>query len=196
MSLASSTEPRPIPEHFNEEIQDLHLEYTYDNGPASSTEPRQAPEHFEEELLDVHLEYTYNNGWKYQFWVPNHERVVYSIHGGPMAGRTNFQTAYYQRIREKLWQMSWVEETGTIVSLVMDLNELRITTFICFSKGHWDFPEKAHGWKQDDLTQWRELSKIGNSTTERHVIPEQAKVDKMYKGRGDLPEIDMNWPTL
>jgi len=25
---------------------------------------------------------TYDNGWKYEFWVPNHERIVYAIHGG------------------------------------------------------------------------------------------------------------------
>jgi hypothetical protein len=64
------------------------------------------------------------------------------------------------------------------------------------SKGHWTEPERAHGYKRTHLDQWRELSKIGNQTTDRHVLPEQATIDKIYKGRGELEEIEMSWPTL
>lgn len=87
-----------------------------------------------------------------------------------MKGRSNFQTAYYQRVRAQsascrrvatcdladlptVWQMSWVEETGTIVSIVVrcissrqrrlladgapqiDLGQRTFTTFMTFSKG-------------------------------------------------------------
>ena len=34
------------------------------------TDSRPVPEHFDDELKDIHLEYTYDNGWKYEFWVP------------------------------------------------------------------------------------------------------------------------------
>ncbi|KAL8290363.1 hypothetical protein RQP46_002621 [Phenoliferia psychrophenolica] len=161
-----------------------------------------APAHFDEELLDKHLEYTYDNGLinsdlqKYEFWVKNHERIVYAIHGGPMAGRSNFQTAYYQRIRENLWQVSWIEETGTTVTIALDLPMKRITTFMAFSYGHWNFPEKAHGYKRGQLEQWRELAKLGNQTTDRHPLPEQATLDKVYQGKGELQDIEMDWPTL
>lgn len=37
---------------------------------------------------------------------------------------------------------------------------------------------------------------IGNQTTDRHVLPEQAMIDKIYKGRGELEEIELSWPTL
>jgi len=30
---------------------------------SANDEPRPAPPHFDEELLDKHLEYTYDNGW-------------------------------------------------------------------------------------------------------------------------------------
>jgi len=50
---------------------------------------------------------------------------------------------------------------------------------MAFSKGHWTEPEKAHGWKNDKLEQWRELSKIGNQTTDRHILPESATIDKV-----------------
>jgi len=39
------------------------------------SESREQPEHFDE-MLDHHFEYTYDNGWKYEFYVPNHERIV------------------------------------------------------------------------------------------------------------------------
>lgn len=153
------------------------------------------PEHFDEEMLNKHFQYTYDNGWDYEFWVPNDQRIIYSISGGPMAGRRNYQTAYYQRIRENLWQVNWLEETGTIVSLVIDQPGKRITTFIAFSQGHWENPEIAHGYKNDDLASWRELSKIGISTN-RYLLPEQATLNKIYEGPGDLEPVELDWPTL
>lgn len=53
-----------------------------------------------------------------------------------MAGRLNFQTAEYQCIRPgELWQCNWLEETGTICSLVYDAKQQTITTLLGFSKG-------------------------------------------------------------
>ena len=35
---------------------------------------------------------------------------MYKIHGGPMAGRANFQTCSFQCIRPgELWQCNWLE---------------------------------------------------------------------------------------
>lgn len=28
-----------------------------------------------------------DNGWRYEFWLKSEDRIVYAIHGGPMAGR-------------------------------------------------------------------------------------------------------------
>lgn len=151
---------------------------------------------FEEELLDKHFEYTYDNGWTYQFWVPNKERIIYSISGGPMAGRSNFQTTYYQRIRKNLWQINWLEETGTIVSIVLDIDNKRITTFCVFSKGHWENPLIAHGDKRNpsDLKNWRNLARIGLQTN-RYLLPEQATIDKIYDGPGELKPVELSHPT-
>lgn len=153
-----------------------------------------APKEFKEELLNKHFSYTYNNGWTYEFYVPNDQRIVYSIHGGPMAGRHNFQATAFQRIRKNLWQLNWLEETGTTVSLVLDIDEKQITTFIAFSQGHWENAEKAHGDKRTDLDRWRELSKIGIQTN-RYLISEQATIDVISEGRGDLPDISLELNT-
>lgn len=150
---------------------------------------------FDNELKNKHFKYTYHNGWTYEFYVPNEERIVYHISGGPMAGRTNYQTTYYQRVRKNVWQVNWLEETGTIVSLVLDLEEKRITTLIAFSQGHWENPEKAHGYKNENLGEWRELAKIGIQTS-RYMLPEQADIDEIFEGPGDLPVIDNSWPTF
>ncbi|BGP21350.1 phenolic acid decarboxylase [Rhodotorula toruloides] len=163
---------------------------------AGTNESRPVPAHFEEELFNKHLEYTYDNGWKYEFWVPNYERIVYTIHGGPMSGRSNYQTAYYQRIRPNLWQISWLEETGTVVSMALDLTEQRVTTFMSFSWGHWNRAEEAHGYKRDKLEKWRELANDTPKPRERHQLPEQATIDKIYQGKGSLQDIEMDWPTL
>ncbi|TNY23178.1 phenolic acid decarboxylase [Rhodotorula diobovata] len=164
----------------------------------STDEQRPVPPHFEEELRNKHFEYTYENGWTYEFWVPGHRRIVYAIHGGPMSGRRNYQTTYYQRVRKNLWQISWVEETNTIVSVVLDMDEKRITTFMSFSHGHWARNDEAKGYKRDEgkLDKWRELSLDQPETWKRTQIPEQATIDKIYEGRGSLEDIDMSWPTL
>jgi len=152
----------------------------------------------------------------------SHTRIVYAIHGGPMAGRKNYQECHCQRIRKNLWQISWLEETNTVVSMVLDLDEKRITTFMSFSHGHWARNDEAKGYKRDEgkLDKWRELSVDKPHAWERTQLPEQATIDKVrsrsrcraaesprpvvltplepqiYHGRGDLEDIDMSWPTV
>lgn len=58
---------------------------------------------FDKDLKDLHLIYDYDakdaNGnpekWRYEMWFFSQNRIVYAIHGGPMAGRYNYQTATY-----------------------------------------------------------------------------------------------------
>ena len=98
---------------------------------------------------------------------------------------------------------------------------------MAFSRGHWDYPEKAHvspsaphspclsspktptsrvydlldgllqGDKRnpEDFERWRKLAEVGKNT-DREVIPEQATIDTITEGRGDLEDIDENAPTL
>lgn len=155
-----------------------------------------APE-FETEMLHKHFAYTYDNGWTYEFYVPSEDRIIYSISGGPMAGRKNYQTTYYQRIRKDLWQVNFLEETGTVVSIVIDVEMARISTLIAFSQGHWEKNEDSHGDKRnpEDLERWRGLSKIGIQTN-RYVIAEQATLDSVSEGPGDLEPIDLKASTF
>ncbi|KAK0387010.1 hypothetical protein NLU13_5324 [Sarocladium strictum] len=161
---------------------------------------------FDEDIRDVHLLYDYNaqapdgtpEKWRYEMWFFSDKRIVYAIHGGPMAGRINYQTASYQCIRPgELWQCNWLEETGTICSLVYDIPNKKITTLIGFSQGHWEHAEEAHGDKrnEDDFNRWRGLAKIGTQT-DRFMLSEQADILESFKGKGDLVPIDESSPTF
>ncbi|KAF2773730.1 hypothetical protein EJ03DRAFT_323676 [Teratosphaeria nubilosa] len=143
---------------------------------------------FEKDIKDVHLLYDYDavnpktgehEKWRYEMWFFSKSRIVYAIHGGPMAGRYNYQTCTYQCIRPgELWQCNWLEETGTICSLVYDIPNGTITTLLGFSKGHWEEAEKAHGDKrnQEPLTDgesWRRSGRprlIGTCCRSRRVL--------------------------
>ncbi|RAL02058.1 phenol acid carboxylase [Aspergillus ibericus CBS 121593] len=161
---------------------------------------------FTTDLHNRHLIYDYSaqdphgnpEKWRYEMWFYNEDRIVYAIHGGPMAGRKNFQTATYQCIRPgELWQCNWLEETGTICSLVYDIPRKRITTLLGFSKGHWERSEAAHGDKRnpEDLARWRELARIG-CQTDRVLLSEQADVLEDFWGPGELEPIELGWETL
>jgi hypothetical protein len=88
---------------------------TSPNGPMDA----ETTSHFEKDLRDVHIVYDYNvrdassgtsEKWRYEFWFFSSDRVVYKIHGGPMAGRSNYQACSYQCIRPgELWQCNWLE---------------------------------------------------------------------------------------
>lgn len=162
---------------------------------------------FKNDLENLHLLYDYDalnpdtgapEKWRYEMWFHSADRIVYAIWGGPMAGRKNYQKADYQCIRPgELWQVNWLEETGTTCSLVYDIKLNRITTMLNFSKGHWEQAEQAHGDKRNpaDFQRWRDLAKIGIQT-DRHILNDQANIVESFRGAGQLEDIDTNAPTL
>ncbi|KAJ8119036.1 hypothetical protein OPT61_g102 [Boeremia exigua] len=161
---------------------------------------------FDEDVRDIHLIYDYDaqdkdgkpEKWRYELWCFSDDRVVYAIHGGPMAGRINYQRATYQCIRPgELWQINWLEETGTIVSAVYDIPNKKISTLIAFSEGHWKNAEAAHGDKRhkENLERWRKLADVGNQTS-RFMLSEQADILEVFRGKGDLVPISEDDPTF
>ncbi|KAH6662647.1 Calycin-like protein [Plectosphaerella plurivora] len=161
---------------------------------------------FKTDVLDTHLVYDYaaqsSDGkpekWRYEIWFQSESRVVYAIHGGPMAGRVNYQQATYQCVRPgEVWQVNWLEETGTVCSLVWDIPAKKVTTLIAFSKGHWEHPVEAHGDKRkpEDLERWRGLAKEGTQT-ERFMLSEQGEIVEWFKGKGKLEDIRAEDPTF
>ncbi|KAL0579410.1 hypothetical protein V5O48_002581, partial [Marasmius crinis-equi] len=169
------------------------------------------PSNYDADLRNRHIIYSYqvpgkqtssgqDEKWKYETWFYNEDRVVYSIHGGPMAGRKNYQAATYQCIRPgELWQINWLEETGTIVSMLFDIKEGRVTTMINFSEGHWTRSEEARGDKRnpEDFERWRGLAGVGTRMPDtRTMLCQQGFVAEDFRGTGDLDGIETSWPCL
>jgi phenolic acid decarboxylase len=60
-------------------------------------------------ILGKRIKYFYEvdgERWEYNAYYQNERRVVYSIRGGPMNGRHNYQAAQYMRIREGIYQVN------------------------------------------------------------------------------------------
>jgi hypothetical protein len=107
-----------------------------------------------------------------------------------MKGRQAYQRAHYQQIDEDVYMISWIEgrswpyplsaalttqaETGTTVTTCVNLKAKTVNGFIAFAAGHIRNPNGAAlGDKRDPetLERWRELAKIGNTTTDRYTLP-------------------------
>lgn len=115
-----------------------------------------------------------------------------------MAGRVNYQRCSFQCIRPgALWQCNWLEETGTICSLVYDIPNKKISTLLAFSQGHWEHAKEAHGDKRNskDFERWRKLGKIGGPT-DRYLLNEQADILECFKGKGDLEWVEEDVETM
>ncbi|KAF1353212.1 Calycin-like protein [Delphinella strobiligena] len=176
-SLPAYLTNTPLDPSFDKDIRDTHLIYDYDASNPETGEPEK---------------------WRYEMWFFSEKRIVYAIHGGPMAGRINYQTCSYQCIRPgELWQCNWLEETGTICSLVYDIKLRKITTLLGFSQGHWENAEAAHGDKRnpEDFARWRKLADIGNQQA-RFMLSEQANLVEIYKGKGNLVPIEPDAQTF
>lgn len=166
----------PLDPSFDADMRNLHVIYYYHAFEADGVTPTK---------------------WKYDLWFYSHNRVVYEIHDGPMKGRKNFQTCTYQCIRPgELWQVNWLEETGTVVSAVVDLKNRRISTMMGFSKGHWEHATEAHGDKRNpvDMARMCGLADIGNQR-DRLIFCAYGDIGESFRGKGDLEEIDPEAPT-
>jgi hypothetical protein len=68
-------------------IINKHLDYRYDNVGVYLPEysPRVLYAALAACLTDLGV--LLLQGWRYEFWLKSKDRIVYAIHGGPMAGR-------------------------------------------------------------------------------------------------------------
>ena len=73
-------------------IINKHLDYRYDNvGPSSGDAfrvgcmQRWLPVRLTSRCAGMGV--LLLQGWRYEFWLKSKDRIVYAIHGGPMAGR-------------------------------------------------------------------------------------------------------------
>lgn len=75
-------------------------------------------------FVGKHIVYTYDNGWQYEMYIKNDHTIDYRVNGGMVGGRwVRDQPAHIVRLADDVVKLSWVEPTGTTVSVAYNLTE-------------------------------------------------------------------------
>ena len=120
--------------------------------PFASTKPAEiAP------FVGKHYIYTYDNGWQYEFHIKNERRIEYRVHSGIVGGRwVKDQEAHIVRLADGVFKVSWVEPTGTCVSVAYNFLENRAHGATFFPRWIELEPGKIVGYQNDkiELMRW------------------------------------------
>jgi len=94
-------------------------------------------------FIGKHLVYTYDNGWNYDIYVKNGQTLDYRIHSGPVGNRwVKSQRVCIARVGKSVYKISWLEPTGTNVSLCVNLGDKLFHGTIFFPRWIMNNPEK------------------------------------------------------
>ena len=94
-------------------------------------------------FIGKHYIYTYDNGWQYETYIKNERRLDYRVHSGIVGGRwVKDQEAHIVRLAEAVFRASWIEPTGTGVSLAINLVERRLHGTIFFPRWVIEAPQE------------------------------------------------------
>lgn len=104
-------------------------------------------------ILGKKLTYVYDTGWEYSIYYENASRVQYRVVSGPAGGRFAYQDAKYAEIVPDVFNVVWYEETGTIVSQIVNLSAGTVNAFVAFPRWLWENPTLSHGRKEEKLDQ-------------------------------------------
>ena len=106
--------------------------------PFTSTKPAEIAA-----FVGKHYIYTYDNGWQYETYIKNERHLDYRVHSGIVGGRwVKNQEAHIVRLAEGVFRASWVEPTGTGVSLAINLVERPVHGTIFFPRWVVEAPQK------------------------------------------------------
>ena len=112
-------------------------------------------------FVGKHYIYTYDTGWQYETYIKNEQTIEYRVHSGIVAGRwVKDQQAHIVRLADGIFRASWVEPTGTSVSVVANFNQRRLHGTIFFPRWVADAPQKIVGFQNaqiDRMIAYRDL---------------------------------------
>ncbi|WP_159715901.1 phenolic acid decarboxylase [Geminicoccus flavidas] len=113
-------------------------------------------------FVGKHYIYTYDNGWQYETYIKNERHLDYRVHSGIVAGRwVKSQEAHIVRLADGVFRMSWVEPTGTGVSLAVNLVERRLHGAIFFPRWVADAPHKIVGFQNPQIDRMLAYRDVG-----------------------------------
>ncbi len=126
-------------------------------------------------LVGKKIKYRYENGWEYHSYYESEQKIVYEVVSGPFGSRKAYQTTHSREIAPDIFMVGWYEETGTIVVQVINLQAMHVTSFAGFPRWLFDNPGVAHGEKDDNLVQIRQLREKGPDAP-REIFFESATI--------------------
>lgn len=113
-------------------------------------------------LIGKHYIYTYDNGWQYEFYIKNEQCIEYRVHSGIVGGRwVKSQEAHIVRLADGVFKVSWVEPTGTCVSVAVNLAERRVHGATFFPRWVVETPQKIICFQNPQIEQMRHYRDAG-----------------------------------
>jgi phenolic acid decarboxylase len=113
-------------------------------------------------IVGQHLIYTYANGWVYESYIKNNTTIDYRIHSGDVKGRwVKDQQVELARLADSLFTVSWVEPTGSCVSVAINLADRWIHGAIFFANWVHQNAQLTALYQNDHLDEMRALRDKG-----------------------------------
>lgn len=105
-------------------------------------------------FVGKHIIYTYDNGWQYEMYIKNDRTIDYRVNGGLVGGRwVRDQSAHVVRLADDVVKLSWVEPTGTTVSVAYNFTERRAHGATFFPAWVAEHPERISVYQNDRIDQ-------------------------------------------
>jgi phenolic acid decarboxylase len=125
------------------------------------------------DLIGKKLTYEYANGWGFE----SHFRastISYRVISGPHLGREAYQDVQYEQVAPGITMVTWYEETGTVVTLTVDLTGRKVHGSVCLPRVVWDnFAETAVSKRENFAAL---LAMRDGPDAPRHLILEVATI--------------------
>jgi phenolic acid decarboxylase len=125
------------------------------------------------DLVGKKLTYEYANGWGFE----SHFRestMSYRVVKGPHLGRAAYQDVQYEQVAPGITMLTWYEETGTIVTLTVNLEARRVYGSVALPRVVWDNIAETAVSKRENFAAL--LAMRDGPDAPRHLILEVATV--------------------
>jgi phenolic acid decarboxylase len=143
------------------------------------------------DLIGKKLTYEYDNGWAFE----SHFRestISYRVVKGPHLGRAAYQDVRYEQVAPGITMLTWYEETGTVVTLTVDLEGRRVLGSIAFPRVVWDNIAETAVSKRENFAKL--LAMRDGPDAPRHLVLEVATITHVAEARRQDVSADQRAP--
>jgi phenolic acid decarboxylase len=143
------------------------------------------------DLVGKKLTYEYANGWAFE----SHFRestITYRVIGGPHLGRAAYQDVQYEQVAARITMVTWYEETGTVVTLTVNLEGRRVYGSVALPRVVWDNIAETAVSKRENFAKL--LAMRDGPDAPRHLVLEVATVTDVAEATTADVSVDQRAP--